>query len=106
MTDPNRGERARTPQAELYHRLRERGVRCAVEVHLPAVSARSRSGRFRADLAVYKGSALAALAECKASTRRLAGRQRENYDGAGVPYIVAGYDNLDEAARWLEERVS
>lgn len=95
--------RGRAPQFDLYNALLDRGVDVRVELRLPASSPRSRSGHFYADLAVFYQGTLMALAECKASKRELRGRQRENYEGAGVPYIVTGNDNFTEALMWLSE---
>lgn len=92
----------RDPQFELYSRLRDAGVEVVAEYKLPAVSDRSKSGHFFADLAVFRKGHLVALCECKHLTRELGGRQRENYEGANVPYIVAGHDNLELAFQWLE----
>lgn len=93
----------RDPQFELYTRLRDAGVEVVPEYRLPASSLISRSGHFFADLAVFRKGVLVALCECKRSKRDLVGRQRENYEGANIPYIVAGYDNMDEAFAWLEK---
>jgi hypothetical protein len=94
----------RLPQFDLYAALQERGVDVRIEVRLPASSPRSRSGMFNVDLAVYRNGELAAVCECKSSKRELGGRQRENYEGCGVPYIVAGNDNFTEALMWLVEQ--
>lgn len=85
--------------------LTERGIRCEAEIRLPASSPRSRSGFFFADLGVYRGARLIALCECKGRHRELTGRQRANYDGCGIPYIVAGNDTLEAAADWLTRQV-
>lgn len=95
--------KGRASQFDLYDALLDRGVDVRVEVRLPAASPRSRSGFFYADLAVYYRGELRAVAECKAWKRELRGRQRENYEGCGVPYIVAGNDNFTEALIWLSE---
>src|SRR5688572_15049525 len=68
--------RARTPQAEIAARLLESGVAFRTEVRLPSKSPRSRSGFFRADIAVFHGGRAVALCECKARKRELRGRQR------------------------------
>lgn len=94
--------KGRDPQFALYGALLERGVDVRVEVRLPATSPKSRSGFFFADLAVYWKNELRALCECKAWKRDLRGRQLANYEGAGVPYIVAGTDNFTEALMWLD----
>lgn len=96
----------RGPQFDLYHALLERDVRVETEVRLPAVSAKSRSGHFFADLAVYHGNQMVALCECKSKKRALRGRQLENYEGSGLPYIVAGNDNFTEALMWLAEQAA
>jgi hypothetical protein len=93
--------RARTPQLEIATELRQRGIEVKTEVRLRSLSPKSRSGLFRADIAVYRRGQIVALCECKATRRELRGRQREHYDGAGVPYIVAGGDDIDEAVAWL-----
>ena len=93
----------RLPQFDLYAALQERGIDARTEVRLPASSARSRSGHFFVDLAVYRAGELAAVCECKASKRALRGRQLENYESCGVPYVVAGNDNFTEALMWLVE---
>jgi hypothetical protein len=92
---------ARTPQLEIATQLRQRGIEVKTEVRLRSISPKSRSGLFRADIAVYRRGQLVALCECKAARRELHGRQREHYDGAGVPYIVAGRESVDEAVAWL-----
>lgn len=93
---------AQRVQFELHRRLSEVGVTCEVEVRLPAGSERSRSGFFFADLAVIRGREPVALCECKALARELCGRQRENYECSGLPYMVVGADNLDAAVKWCE----
>lgn len=98
--------RARAPQFDLHAALQERGIHVETEVRLPATSQRSRSGYFFVDLAVYREGELAAVCECKSWKRELVGRQRENYDGCGVPYIVAGSDNFTEALMWLAEQAT
>jgi hypothetical protein len=98
--------KGRAPQFDLYQALQERGVHVETEVRLPACSSRSRSGHFFADLAVYRNGEIVALAECKAWKRDLRGRQLENYEGCGVPYIVAGNDNFTESLFWLLEQAS
>lgn len=93
----------RTPQKQLHAALVALGVDAEMEVTLPARSAMSKSGTFRADIAVRRDGQIVALAECKAwgGGRVLAGRQHENYETSGYPYIVAGHDNLDAALAWL-----
>lgn len=93
----------RTPQKKLHIALLALGVDADTEVTLPARSRLSKSGTFRADLAVRRHGRIVALCECKAWAvgRVLAGRQHENYEASGYPYIVAGHDNLDQALAWL-----
>lgn len=93
-----RKQTARTPQFELYRILSDRGIDCRVEWPLPACAGRSRSGVFYVDIAVFRASRLIAVCECKSTERALAGRQRENYDGCGVPYMVAGNENVEAVA--------
>lgn len=81
--------------------LVERGVPFRKEVSLRSRSPVSRSGLFRADIAVFKGDRPVALCECKARKRALRGRQRDHYEGSGLPYIIAGRENVDEAVDWL-----
>jgi hypothetical protein len=95
--------RGRAAQFDLYAALQERGIDVREEVRLPACSPRSRSGHFVVDLAVYYRGTLVAVCECKAWKRALTGRQLENYEGCGVPYIVAGSDNFTESLMWLSE---
>lgn len=95
---PPERDGARGPQFELYRILSDRGIDCRIEWALVARSARSRSGRFFADIAVFRASRLIAVCECKSKQRELRGRQRENYDNCGVPYLVAGNDNIDAIA--------
>lgn len=96
---------ARSPQFEIHRQLSEMGIRCEAEVRLPATSTRSRSGHFYVDLAVFRASRIVAVCECKSKRRPLAGRQLENYEGCGVPYIVAGNETIDEAVAWLASHI-
>lgn len=93
---------ARTPQFELYAELKQRGVKVAVEVPIAATSAKSRGKWFYADVAVFLGNRIVALAECKSRVRELRGRQRENYDGCGIPWRVCGAENVQDVALWME----
>jgi hypothetical protein len=92
---------SQTPQREIFDRLRAAQVDVRAEVRLPTRSPRSRSGYFRADLAVYNRGRIVALCECKAWKRPLSGRQLEHYETSGYPYIVAGKDTVDHACQWL-----
>jgi hypothetical protein len=98
----------RTPHFEIFTALTRMGIECEAEYTLPATSPLSRSGYFRADLAVLVDGRPVALCECKTLARQLkpGTRQRQNYDGAGLPYIVAGYNNVDKAIKWLKEQVT
>lgn len=92
---------ARAPQFEIHRQLSDRGIRCEAEYRMPAASGRSRSGHFYVDLAVFRGARVVAVCECKSRRRALRGRQLENYEGCGAPYIVAGNETVAEAVEWL-----
>lgn len=104
--------RARKPggeavKAELYAALVRRGVAAAVEVRLPATSARSRGTHFRADVGVYAGPRLVAVAECKPYCGPLTGaRQFENYLGCGVPFLTCGRGEVEAVADALTRLVT
>jgi hypothetical protein len=83
-------------------RLADRGINASPEVAVPATSSRSRATHFRADIGVFRHNKLWLLIECKATGRELAQRQRENYEGAPVPYMVAGAENLDEVVAMID----
>jgi hypothetical protein len=96
------GRREHTPQRAILEALDALGIECDSELTLPSTSPRSKSGCFRADIGIYRGdNELVALCECKSWKRELTGRQKEHYDGSGLPYIVAGKDSVDEAVGWL-----
>lgn len=97
--------RGRAAQFELSTLLTEMGIVHTTEHKLPATSPRSKSGFFYADVAVFIGKRPIALVECKQRARDLRGRQRENYDGSGLPYRVAGMDNVLDVADWLRHTV-
>lgn len=94
-------------QCELYHRLKQQGIECEAEYALAATSPRSKRKVFYADIAVLQDGQPMALAECKSKPRKeLRGqRQRQNYDGCGLPYIVAAPSNIGQAVEWLSEQV-
>lgn len=98
-------QNARSPQFEIHRQLSERGIRCEAEYRMLASSPGSRSGHFYVDLAVFRGATVVAVCECKVRHRPLTGRQRENYEGCGVPYIVAGNDTITEAVAWLASHI-
>lgn len=91
----------KTPQRDIVERLVSLGVDARTEVTLPSASPRSRSGTFRADIAVFVDGKIVALCECKSTPRELTGRQREHYAGSGLPWFVAGWSNLEAAVREL-----
>jgi len=91
-------------QFKLFARLVNAGVDVRAERELPATSPRSKSGRFYADLAVFRDGKIVALCECKSRGRPLKGkRQKQNYEECGYPFIVAGADNIEEAFGWLRD---
>lgn len=94
----------RTPQRVIAERLVAAGIDAVTELVLPARSAASRSGTFRVDIAVSRFGTVVALCECKSNSRVLRGRQHENYERSGIPYVVAGHDNIEFAVAWLTKK--
>ncbi len=89
-------------RARLCALLHVEGIATGTEVQLETNNVRSRSGRFRTDIAVFGSDAQTPIIVIE--TKRYSGplfghRQRENYARCGIPAISVGPQTLVEACR-------
>ena len=99
--------RAMEVQQRLFERLQSLGIDCLMEVSLPALSLRSRSRWFRADIVVFHGGGALLAVECKAYSGPPRGkRQRENYEKCGLPVFWCGADDIDLVAQSIASAIA